>query len=194
MILISGKQGSGKTSTAKEVILALEARGYSARPITLAKPLKVMETMIWDYLVDMYGLQRPEKDGLLLQLLGTEWGRKTFGDDVWVNFAKISMESQQLQVQPKELVFVLDDARFPNEFDAFPHALRVRLECPEEVRKARAVGWRDWTQHPSEVGLDSYAQQGKFDKLFWTNGSQTAEQIAAEIVLAWEMKRLGKKT
>jgi hypothetical protein len=64
---------------------------------------------------------------------------------------------------------VIGDCRFENEFDAFPHALRVRLGCPEEVRKSRCSMWRENTQHPSEIGLDKYAKEGWFDLYLHTD-------------------------
>ena len=50
----------------------------------------------------------------LLQLLGTEWGRNSIYEDIWVNLWSIKV-SKLLQEGRN---VVVDDLRFPNEMDA----------------------------------------------------------------------------
>ncbi len=93
----------------------------------------------------------------MLQLLGTEWGRKTRGEDIWVNAALADVDKFTMKVNTagKKPVFVFDDCRFHNEIFAWGgEAFRVRLYAPEECRKERAEKWREATDHPSEIGLD----------------------------------------
>lgn len=109
-----------------------------------------------------------KKEGPLLQYLGTEFGRDGYGVNVWVDILKKKIEPLMKPGNTRILINI-DDCRFENEFDAFPSALRVRLECPEHIRKTRADAWRDNVNHPSEIGLDQYAEDGKFDMYFWTD-------------------------
>jgi uridine kinase len=147
IILISGRQGSGKTTLAKGLCKAL-----NASHIKFADPLYEMHEAIKN-VAQRYDIPFNEKEGTLLQLLGTEWGRKVKGDDVWVNACK-SKVAERLSWS-KDSVVVIDDARFENELKAFPEAFTIRLYANEEERKGRADGWRDNTQHASETGLDN---------------------------------------
>jgi hypothetical protein len=92
------------------------------------------------------------KEGRLLQLLGTEWGRACKGKDVWVNACRSQVN---LCREPKSWV-IIDDMRFRNEFHAFSGAdvVRIRLVAPTEVRRIRCSAWRATDTHPSETDLD----------------------------------------
>lgn len=172
-ILISGRQGSGKTTLANlicnSVNFVMNEANIKAFQHTFAGTIYQLHNMILQA-VASYGLPTPKKDGNLLQLLGTEWGRKTYGDNVWVNIVKHQMEDRsRFAAAANGIVFVVSDTRFPNELEAFPGAVTVRLECPEEIRKARILAtpgqsWRENTNHPSETGLDHITNWNfKFD-------------------------------
>lgn len=138
-------------------------KNWQTSNIIFAQPLYDMHDACRKVLTDA-GIKIPahlqKKDGNLLQWLGSDWGRNTFGESVWADVVKGKMS--QLQYEGRMTVIV-SDCRFENEFNAFPDALRVRLECPEELRKTRAEMWRPNTQHISEINLDGYAAAGKFD-------------------------------
>lgn len=120
--LYSPSPQSGKTAVAYE----LQQHGYIS--VSFASPLKRMlgiflssagyghdriETMLFD-----------EKEGKipefgvtprhLMQTLGTEWGRECIGPDVWVDVWKSSV----MKWIDGGLNVVVDDMRFPNEWDA----------------------------------------------------------------------------
>ena len=129
--------------------------GYGMQP-------ELMSEDLMDYLTNTFQKTpespREKKSSPLLQFLGTEFGRKR-DTDIWVNLAK--NKAEQLL---KSCQFVaVDDGRFENEFHAFPDAFKIRLECDRDIRKARCDAWRENEFHPSEVGLDEYSKQGKFD-------------------------------
>lgn len=178
IVLISGKQGAGKTSL-QEALLAQWKRfaGKGGVKLNFADTLYEMHDAVLNILHRHLPKRNIVKDGPLLQLLGTEWGRKTIHQEIWV---AILRERIKDFASLQDLLFVVGDCRFENEFDGFPEALKVRLTCPEEVRKARCSMWRENTQHPSEVGLDAYEAQGKFDLVIDTsefNISSAADQV-----------------
>lgn len=167
IILFSGKQGSGKDSIANELSLQLnQTNRLFVNTIKFADVIYEIHNECIKIL-KKYGIERNiVKDGPLLQLLGTEWGRNTINPNIWVNTMKFKaklIEDGYSDKNTDRLILLVTDCRFRNEFDAFPMALRVRLYCPEFVRRTRCSMWRDNTTHPSEVDLDQYAFEGKFD-------------------------------
>lgn len=125
-----------------------------------------------DYAYEPYDYET--KDGDLLQLLGTEWGRKK-DSQIWVKLLL-----NQLRMLPPDSMVTVEDCRFENEFDAFmnvPGVISVRLEASRATRMARAEMWRKVEDHASEVGLDHYAAMGKFDLLLDAD-KHSQEEIA----------------
>lgn len=164
VLLISGKQGSGKSTLSKNLMVELGAVGVKVTMMKFADPLYAAHDGVYEAL-SKFGMPKSERpDKRLLQLLGTEWGRNTIGPDVWANLARHrAINAFGLFSASREIgdalhhVIIFDDCRFLNEFNAFndlPNA-KIRLEAPSEVRKDRTDVWRDDTNHPSEVGLDN---------------------------------------
>ena len=80
---------------------------------------------------------------------------------------------------------IVGDCRFENEFMAFPEALRVRLQCPEDIRRKRCSMWRENVEHPSEIGLDRYANEGKFD-IYMNTNEENVDGCVSRLVVALE--------
>jgi hypothetical protein len=142
IIAFSGPQGSGKTTIARSC-------GY---PIyKFADPLYTMHHSIRDILM---GLGEPMVgiNGALLQLLGTDFGRKELGADIWVRIMRRRLEAAWHMLD----VVVIDDVRFLNELELVRDlgGFCVRLDCDEEIRRNRAEKWRVNTGHASETALD----------------------------------------
>lgn len=150
VILISGKQGSGKTSLADNLAKQLFDIGRNPVRLRFANVIYQMHGEVMR-VAALYGLPTKEKDGSLLQLLGTEWGRATFGEDVWVRCLQNQVRSFGSRTGA---VFIIDDCRFPNELFGFPGAFSIRLNCDRDARKGRAHGWRETETHQSETALD----------------------------------------
>ncbi len=193
-ILISGKQGSGKTTLATalgEEFFRLN--GFAAKQFIFAQAIYDIQNFARGYMRDL-GFERPEKDGKLLQLLGTEWGRATIGQDVWVNTCKAQIKQWTDSARTGFVMIpIISDCRFRNEFDNFENALRIRLTCSESIRKERCDTWRDATTHQSEIDLDIYASEGKFDMVFNTGSVSvdTCKNLIMKQILSnnWIEKR-----
>jgi energy-coupling factor transporter ATP-binding protein EcfA2 len=169
IVLISGKQGAGKSTLASRLVDLAPSAGYEPWHTKFAAPLYEMHDAILQ-VAKKYGIPAGPKEGDLLQYIGTEWGRGRKGPDVWVNALRAGLafhlNVMKWQKPDSRVLVIVDDLRFENEFDAFtpgPGVTRVRLEAGREVRKARCSYWREADAHPSEVGLDAYADAGRFD-------------------------------
>lgn len=117
IIGLAGPKQSGKTSAA----LKLEKSGFVRH--SFATPLKNMtRSLLMDFgysfdQVDLYlnsckELVLPEigrTTRLLMQTLGTEWGRVQINNDLWVMAARKSLE------RCEDNLIVFDDVRFENE-------------------------------------------------------------------------------
>lgn len=189
VVLISGRQGSGKSTTSQRVRESLWAAGRQAQHFKFAGALYEMHTAIRAILT-RYGVDELKTvDGPLLQLLGTEWGRKTRSDDIWVRCLLSSVQDYWL-ANPYGIV-IIDDCRFENEFRAFTacndvEVVQVRLVAPRETRKLRAEKWRENESHPSEAGLDGI-DDSYFDIVADTSLESTssiAGRILSELVRA----------
>lgn len=202
VVLLSGRQGSGKSTLQNLLILHSKRAKFSQGVVVnFADTIYRMHHAALEVFARDYGLEEtPKKDGKLLQLLGTEWGRTIYGDSVWVKITDFNLEHIQRHDAAffQNTLVVVGDCRFKNEFDAFPGALRVRLLAPEEERKARTTSWRENTKHPSEVDLDEYELNNKFDLYLRTGGSygeQLTPSACVELILAqlqknnWRDKR-----
>lgn len=178
VVLISGKQGSGKTTLSRNLTLLLTENGFDPVNIKFADVLYELHDGIWQTM-GKYGRKlNAKKDGPLLQLLGTEWGRNTLSENIWVEIAQY--RAAEALKNPRAIV-IIDDCRFPNELAAFPEAFKVRLEATADIRKERCEAWRDNENHPSETALDN--NQG-FDRYYQTgDGSSrdTADAIYQQI-------------
>lgn len=193
VVLISGKQGSGKTTTINGIVSALSERfmgKFHIRTANFADTIYQIHDFARGQLA-MLGVpvDLNKKDGKLLQLLGTEWGRNTLDEDVWVNCLKGRILNISNAISEKDSLtqqlFLVGDCRFKNELSVFSESFKVRLECDREVRKARCSSWRDNDTHQSEIDLDNC--EDKFDLLI--DSGKYGINHCVELIVAQILKR-----
>lgn len=177
-VLISGKQGSGKTTLARALAQKWSTNTHhKAILMNFADPIYKMHDFIIGYLKE-HGIDRKlVKDGPLLQLLGTEWGRKNVSENIWIDITKSKIAKANdpafgFPIHKK--LFIIGDCRFPNEIQAFPEALKVRLDCAKVVRKYRCSQWRENDTHESEIALDNFYE---YDFLFNTESKSVDDCV-----------------
>lgn len=165
--LYSPAPGSGKSEVAK----VLEAKGYTVSKF--AHPLKDMLVMLLMHAGYSIEDARRCVDGdlkefplagpffgktprELMQTLGTEWGRKLIDPHVWTNLMAD-------KVNRAATPMVVDDMRFPNEYDTmkFCGAILVKVTRPGAIPR---------NTHPSEGLLEDKA----FDLVLDNSGSLRA--------------------
>lgn len=151
IIAFSGSMGSGK-STAIERLTEIHKGRVSN--VKFAQPLYDMQEMIYRRIQDVY--KRPEdfkKDRKLLQWLGTEWGRDTISENLWVSLWKSA--AQELHFGFKNILIVCDDVRFDNEGQTIKNlgGKIIRINCDRtDLRIDTKSGIAN---HKSEAGISA---------------------------------------
>lgn len=145
LIGFTGKMGSGK-STAIELIQL----GQNKKVVTLklAAALYDMQEFVYRRVAPVY--KRPDnfvKDRKLLQWLGTEWGRDSISQSLWVDLWKESVKAHMGQ----DIVVICDDVRFDNEAEALINMNGTLLELSRGVPAPE--GGPGYAAHPSEAGV-----------------------------------------
>ena len=145
-VLLSGKAGVGKTTSAKYLKDYLETKyNLKGRIISIAGGVKqsAKECYGWDGVKDSRGRK-------LLQSVG-RIGRE-YNEDVWIKKAYEEMTSSEY---PYDFI-IIDDWRFPNEKNfllskEILHTITVRIEAPNREILKGTPEYRD----TSEVSLPS---------------------------------------
>lgn len=109
----------------------------------------------WLALLGVEGIGKGITPRRALQTLGTDWGRKKVGPDVWINAA---LTRALFHIQEGAPLVVISDGRFENEID------RTR-EAGGKVLLIEAPGIADkpGDEHASERGLEMVLAE-KFDR------------------------------
>ena len=184
IILISGRQGSGKTTLASILEVGLKNYGHEVKRISFAGPIYKMHHAVRDALAELdpdnsLKYDYSKKDGNLLQLLGTEWGRN-IDNEIWVKLLISTINKNP------NAIYIIDDCRFKNELssikNSFDKVMAVRLECDREIRKKRVSMWRENENHPSEIDLNDWANNTYFHHIFNTGLADGAAFIARTII------------
>lgn len=171
VVVFIGPQGVGKTHVGELVAHALGGHRFS-----FADPIRMMMYgLIGDQFWEIKDKSQPQK--LLggksirhaMQTLGTEWGRECIHPDIWVR-----MMEGRLEQQLKDTSVVIDDARFPNEFESL-----VQFR-PWTVKLHRSDIPVQFDQHESEAYWRLQRTNAEVDN----NG--TIEDTVAAVLLSME--------
>lgn len=153
IIGFSGGMGVGK-STAIKILEDL----YPSHPVFLVKfaqPLYDIQEAAYDRISSVYKRSKDfKKDRKLLQWLGTDWGRDTISQTLWVDLWSASVDDiKRDHIFLDEPIIVCDDVRFDNE----AHTIKARgghvikLVRPNNI--SHAEGGQGLVNHKSEAGV-----------------------------------------
>lgn len=154
LVAFTDRMGSGKSTAVNFFNRKLTGKLIDSTNVKFAQPLYDIQEYIYKRIEPVY--QRPQdfvKDRKLLQWIGTDWGRETVNENVWVNIWKNEVEKF---IGDGTIVFC-DDCKFDNEAQVIKslggiiiHVIRPDNNAPEEAAK----------KHASENGVsDKYVDQ-----------------------------------
>ena len=149
LITFSGGLGCGK-STAIEAIKPW-AQGQEIVLVKFAAHLYAIQEFIYGRIAPVY--PKPEgfvKDRVLLQWLGTDWGRSK-DLNLWVKLWRADVEAAL--ARPNTIV-VCDDVRFDNEAEIVKAMGGAVIRLERRDARAAAVGGVGIKGHASEAGID----------------------------------------
>ena len=148
IVAFTGGMGVGKSTAINQLNQLINGKTLN---IKFAQPLYDMQEMIYGLISGVHA--PPEgfvKDRKLLQWLGTDWGRDTISESLWVDLWKQEVKRKEFMENPKAIT--CDDCRFPNEADA------VHAEGGFVIKiirsSANPEGGTGIAAHKSEVGLN----------------------------------------
>jgi hypothetical protein len=107
-----------------------------------------------------------------MQTLGTEWGRDLIGKNMWLNTTQMRINSNPLQS------IVIDDLRFPNEYEFLRSQNRRSILI--EVRRKNAV---TNTTHISEGSLANHTFDAVFINDPETHSAESFAQFVVDTIL-----------
>lgn len=155
IVAFSGLMGSGKSEAIDTLRKTYENLGHLSRPVILikfAQPLYDMQEYVYERIKSVY--VRPEsfiKDRLLLQWLGTEWGRDTIDSDLWVKLWIAAVE--QVAKDNPDAIIVCDDCRFNNEAKVIKQLNGIIIKITSDKAAERIN--TSLAKHSSESGISN---------------------------------------
>lgn len=181
LIGFSGGYGVGK-STAIQLLKEAVSYGTPFRLVKFAQPLYDIQEMVYNRISSVY--ERPadfKKDRTLLQWLGTDWGRGTISESLWIDIWRAEAK-QRLGLNA---MVVCDDCRFDNEAEAIHELGGIVIRITRDDGAKHAEGGTGIQNHASEAGLRAcnidytIANNGSLED-FKNSLSKLYKQLAAQ--------------
>lgn len=135
LVAFTGLAGSGKSTAAMHLV-----KRHGWQRVRFASPLKAMMAALGLSYEEIEGHLKEKRCDLLcgrtprfaMQTIGTEWGRMTIGDDLWIRAFERAL--------PNEGRVVVDDCRYENEAEAVQAAGGVIIRIVRPGAGSGAAG------------------------------------------------------
>lgn len=157
IIGLSGSMGVGKSTAVKSIKESFFTCPFKL--VKFAQPLYDMQEFIYSRVSSVH--TRPPsfiKDRKLLQWLGTEWGRGSIGETVWVDIWKEEaltfLQNNFLDPYNKEPIVICDDVRFDNEAETIRSLGGMIIKITSEKASERIDTASGIPGHSSESGIN----------------------------------------
>lgn len=151
IIGFTGKMGSGKSTAIK---LLEEVQHKDIILIKFAKPLYDIQEYIYSKISPVY--QKPAdfvKDRKLLQFIGTDWGRGTISESIWLDLWKA--EVRHAREHNPDAIIVCDDVRFDNEAELIRSMDGKVVLITANNNEDRINSANGFKGHASEAGVST---------------------------------------
>ncbi len=152
LIGFTGAMGSGKSEAIKVLNQMLHEYRLESYLLKFAQPLYDIQEMIYTRIAPVH--QRPKdfvKDRKLLQWIGTEWGRDSISNTLWIDLWK----AEAVERLSLEQFVLCDDVRFENEAETFKQMGGIIIKLQTTRNKERITTANGIVNHASENGLRS---------------------------------------
>lgn len=170
LIGLTGKMGVGKSTALN--ILKDDFYPQPVKLVKFAQPLYDMQEMIYRRISAVH--PRPFgfiKDRMLLQWLGTEWGRGKISESIWIDLWK----GEALTLLNQGCIVVCDDLRYDNEAETIKQLGGLIIQLTANASNMRIDTATGLVNHKSEAGIsDTYV-----DRTIANDG--TVEQFRASL-------------
>jgi hypothetical protein len=182
LIGFNGKMGVGKSEAIKTL------NEVSNRPVELIKFAGVLyeiQELIYAKISPVY--TRPPnfvKDRKLLQWLGTDWGRETISENIWVDLWKAKV----VEALGRGSTVVCDDVRFDNEAELVKSLGGLVVQITSNRTDERIDTKAGIANHASEAGI----KESFIDFALVNNG--TLEQYKESLLRLYSMVGIGEKS
>lgn len=182
-VLISGKQGSGKTEVSNHLVKLFAQKRMPCWQISMALPVHDMHRGTY-ILAGNYGVPPKPEGDQDLDLMNSirDWGRRK-SKGFWTAAVKhrVAMTENTFRKPNAVHVILIQDLRFVEELKAWPSALSVWLECDDLKRLDRAPDYN--IKDPWEVvgPKPEYLDKDSGFSLVIDSGEKTTENCAQEI-------------
>lgn len=150
MILgFAGSMGSGKSTA---ISFLQKHTGRKVRLVKFAQPLYDIQEFVYDRIKSVHKRDASfVKDRKLLQWVGTEWGRGTISETLWVDLWKA--EVAKLRHHYPEDILVCDDVRFDNEAGTIRSIGGKVIRITSKKNLERITTANGIQNHSSEKGI-----------------------------------------
>lgn len=152
LVAFTGRMSSGKSTAVNFFNKKLTEKLIDSTLTKFAQPLYDIQEYIYKRIESVY--QRPQdfvKDRKLLQWIGTDWGRETVNENIWVDIWKKEVEL----FIASNVIVLCDDCRFDNEAQAIKSLGGIIIHI---IRPGTDLdGKKTVKEHSSENGIsDEY--------------------------------------
>lgn len=174
LIALHGNMGVGKSEAYKFISETLGKDNVVL--VKFAQPLYDIQEYAYNIISPVY--TRPDsftKDRKLLQWLGTEWGRQTISESVWIDLWKSKVKSL---IESGKTV-VCDDVRFPNEAESVRQLEGIVININSYQNVNRIDTNSGIVNHPSESGLPNHY----IDDVVYNNGTLEEYKLSLTLML-----------
>ena len=193
IIGITGKAQAGKSTTASFLEQKIKDKGYTPIRHAFAKPLKEIANQIYPDMdfynnketVDFYYNRSPRQ---VLQILGTDIARSIY-HNTWVDMTeRIILDlSAKLTAEAPPTVVIIDDIRFPNEYNMLSELHNkhdIQFTFLSISRGEKQKNWKRWFTRVHESEKHHIVLQKYADIILENN--TTLSEYNQKLELAWK--------